>query len=154
MHSVFQPVSKGIFYFVRIKLLSWKPHLEAPCWLIVLECSRKTDFAAAWFHLCSLLSQTRRRPLPVSVISGAACFPGSLWEGLSPRPQSPLPWADCLQPGSREGTALLHLAPYFIFTYLYWWGGDPPEIQVSLDWLPGRRRRPEESLREGSSKAA
>ena len=22
-----------------------------------------------------------------------------------PRPQSPVPWADCLQPGSREGTA-------------------------------------------------
>lgn len=66
--------------------LTWKLRADSLFWNILV-----TDFTAALFHLCSLLSQTRRRPLPSSVISGATCFPGSLWESLSPMSPEPGP---------------------------------------------------------------
>ena len=117
MHSVFQCVSKGIFYFVRIKLLSWKPHVEAPrvsrtdslFWNVLV-----TDFAAARFPLCSLLSQPRRSPcrlpwFPEPRASPAACgkaFPTS----PEPRPLGWLPAAR-IQGGNRPSppSALFYL---------------------------------------------
>ena len=140
LHSVFQHVSKGIFYFVRITLLSQKPHLEALCWLTLLECSPNRLRCSRISPVQPPVSDPKEAPahfrVPVPAISGAACFPGSLWEGLSPVSPEPLPlgWGSCLQAGSREGTTLLHLAPYFVFTHLSWWGGDPQEIQVPFPW--------------------
>ena len=67
--------------------LTWKLCADSLFWNVLV-----TDFAAALFHLCSLLSQTRRRPLPSSVISGASCFPGSLWESFSPVSPEPGPF--------------------------------------------------------------
>ena len=140
MHSVFQSVSKGIFYFVRIKLLSWKPHLEALCWLTLLECSRNRLCCSTISPVQPPVSDPQEAPAQFRDFRSLV-LPrqpvGKLFPRV-PRARS-LRLTSCLQPGSREGTAVLHLAPYFIFSYLYWWGGDLQEIQV-----PGPASREEE----------
>lgn len=130
--------------------LTWKLCAESLFWNILL-----TDFAAAGFHLGSLPSQTRRRPLHISEprfqrfleppASPAACGKVS-----PPCPQSPFPWADRAACRRDRGRELPFPTSRLTLSSLIFPGGEEAlrRYRSPPDQLPGRRRH-EESLKGG-----
>ena len=85
--------------------LPWKLCADSLFWNVLL-----TDFTAAGFHLCSLLSQTQRRPLHISEsrfqrFPEPPASPAACGKVSPPCPQSPFPWAEgaaCRRDPGRE----------------------------------------------------
>lgn len=136
-----------------------KPCADSVFWNVHI-----TDFTATRFHLCSLLFQIHRRPLQICesrfrlfLVSHA--FLAACGKIFTSCPQSPFSWANRVAFSQhlrrelplRTFSIQCLILFYFIHLFIYVLLGGSRSCgdtgQVSLDQLPGRRKRPKECLK-------